>query len=73
MTYRNDDQEERIPPLVVGIDEAARLLSLSPHTIRKYEREGRIRATRLGRRVLFPMEEIHRIIREGCNSPSSNN
>ena len=39
-------------PLAVNIREAARLTSLSPHTIRWYARTGRIRSVRCGRRIL---------------------
>ena len=52
-------------PIVVSIEEAGRLLSLSPHTIRKYEREGLIKGTRIGTRVLISQEELNRVVREG--------
>lgn len=52
-------------PLAVDVREAARLLSLSPHTIRAYISKGRIRAVRVGRRVLIPVVELERLVREG--------
>lgn len=56
-------------PLAVDIREAARLTSLSPHTIRAYIRKGkRIRAVRVGRRVLIPVAELERLVREGIRS-----
>ena len=60
-------------PITVSIEKAAELLSLSKHTVRKYEREGRIRATRIGTRVLIPMAELNRIAAEGLRSNVNNN
>ncbi len=59
---------EKPQPLAVSIEEAARLLSLSPHTIRAYERGGRIAGTRIGTRVLISMEEIRRVLNEGVSN-----
>jgi len=53
-------------PLAVDVREAARLTSLSVHTIRAYcGKKGRIRAVRVGRRVLIPIAELERLVREG--------
>lgn len=52
-------------PLAVDVREAGRLLALSPHTIRAYIRKGRIKAVRVGRRVLVPAAELERLAREG--------
>jgi excisionase family DNA binding protein len=52
-------------PLAVDVREAARLTSLSPHTIRAYIRSGRMLAVRIGRRVLIEPREIKRLIVEG--------
>ncbi len=54
-----------VAPLAVTIPEAARLLGLSPHTIRFYVRKGKITPVRFGRRVSIPMTEIERLAREG--------
>ena len=64
----NTIQEDKLAPLAVGINEAARLIGLSPHTIRAYERRGLIKATRLGARVLIPVAELRRLIDEGCRA-----
>ncbi len=50
--------------LAVDIREAARLTSLSPHTIRNYIRKGRIRAVRVGRRILVPVSSLEHLLRE---------
>ena len=55
----------QFPRLVYSIPDAARLLSLSPHTLRKWIATGRLRATRLGSRVLVEHRELLRIIEAG--------
>ena len=54
-----------LKPLAVSIPEAARLLGLSPHTIRAYIREDKIRVVRFGRKISISMSEIERLAREG--------
>jgi len=41
--------------------ETARLLGLSPATIRQYVARGWIRSVRVGRRVLIPMEVLEKV------------
>jgi excisionase family DNA binding protein len=53
-------------PLVVDIREAGRLLSLSPRTIRRHIRSGRIKAVRVGRRVLVPVEALIQTLSEAA-------
>ena len=48
-------------PLAVDVCTAAQLLSVSPHTIRKHIRLGRIDVLRFGRRVLIPVESLKRM------------
>ncbi len=50
-------------PRLFGIKEAARLLSVSPWSIRRWIRLDKIHAVRLGRRVLVPVNEIDRLSR----------
>ena len=52
-------------PLAVDIREAARLVSLSPYTIRAYVKSGRLASVRVGRRVLIEPREITRLIEKG--------
>lgn len=49
-------------PLAVDLREAGRLTSLSPRTIRRQIKAGRIRAVMLGRRVLVPISELRSLI-----------
>jgi excisionase family DNA binding protein len=48
-----------------SVREAAEQLRISPSTIRRDARLGRIRVIRYGRRVLIPASELARIAREG--------
>lgn len=54
-------------PLAVGIEEAARLVGLSKYTIRAYIRKGRIRAVRVGRRVLVPVVALRELCEKGVD------
>ena len=47
------------------VNSAADLLSLSPWTIRSYVRTGKLQPVRIGRRVLFEVRELERIVAEG--------
>ncbi len=52
-------------PIAVGVDKAAALTDISSYTWRAWIRDGKVRATRLGRRVVIPMAEVQRVVREG--------
>ncbi len=52
-------------PLAVNFEEGERLTTLSRFTLRKYVRDGKLRATKCGRRWLIPMEELVRLVHEG--------
>ena len=55
-------------PLAVDLEQASKIIPLSIHTLRAYERKGLIKATRVGRRVLIPISELQRIVREGIQT-----
>ena len=57
--------------LDVDVREAARLLSISPYTVRTHIRKGRIRASKVGSRVIVSMEEVRRLAREGATASQS--
>jgi excisionase family DNA binding protein len=48
--------------LALGIKDAARALSLSPWTVRKYIAKGLIPCVRVGRRVLVEPAELERLL-----------
>jgi excisionase family DNA binding protein len=54
-----------IPPLAVGITDAAAALNISHWTVRKFIRQGRLTAVRIGRRVLIQPAELERLIEHG--------
>ena len=54
-----------IPPLAVGINDAAAALNISHWTVRKFIRQGRLTAVRIGRRVLIQPAELERLIKQG--------
>jgi len=66
----NEKQESStVPaPALHSIDPAAYRLGVSPWSLRVWIRQGAIRATRLGRRVLIPESEIQRVVAEGLPS-----
>jgi excisionase family DNA binding protein len=51
--------------MTMGIRDAAARLGISHWVLRKYVREGRLRAVRIGRRVLLEAAEIQRLIERG--------
>lgn len=52
--------------LALDIYEAAQALSLSPWTLRKWISTGRLRATRLGRRVCVTPEALQELVKSGA-------
>jgi len=54
-----------IPTLAVGINDAAAALNISHWSLRKYIRQGRLVAVRIGRRVLIEPAELARLIEQG--------
>jgi excisionase family DNA binding protein len=57
-------------PLVIDVHEAARLTSLSPHTIRAYIRQGKLPAVHIGRRVLIEPSALRRFV-NSCRPEAS--
>ena len=55
---------------LVDLKAAARLLSISPWTVRAYLKTGKLVPVRLGRRVLFEEQELQRFIAEAKIHPN---
>jgi excisionase family DNA binding protein len=55
------------------VNSAARLLSISPWTVRSYIHEGKLKPVRLGRRVLLEEAELERLITESQEPSGHNN
>lgn len=51
-------------PKLLALREVAECCRVSPHTIRKWVREGKLRPVRLCRRLLFHPDEIARLLAE---------
>jgi excisionase family DNA binding protein len=51
--------------LLLGLKEAAEAVGLSHWTLRQYVREGKVKAIRLGRRVLIEPDELKRLVEQG--------
>ena len=54
-----------------SIESAARILALSPWTVRAYIRQGKITPVRIGRRVLVEQSEIRRMVEAGRSVPTT--
>lgn len=54
-----------------SVEDAARLLSISPWTLRKWIANGGVPVTRIGRRVLLLAESLDRLQRQGLPSLGS--
>jgi excisionase family DNA binding protein len=49
-------------PQLLNLVAVARALSISPHTVRKMVRDGRLRPVRICRRLLFSADEVTRLL-----------
>jgi excisionase family DNA binding protein len=56
--------------LSVGLVEAEQMTGLSKHTWRRMVKDGRVRAARVGRRILIPMSELERMTKPGATTQS---
>lgn len=57
-------KEMQSDKLVVSRFEAARLLSISLRTLDSLLARGELRGRRVGRRIIFPIEELQRFLRK---------
>jgi excisionase family DNA binding protein len=62
-------KDEAIPqsltvPRLLTLHAVAEALSLSPHTIRKLAKQGRLHPTKIVRRLLFDAREVERFLAE---------
>jgi excisionase family DNA binding protein len=49
-------------PKLLTLAEVAKALAVSPHTIRSFVRQGRLRPVRICRRLLFSPDEVTRFL-----------
>ena len=57
--------------MALDIESAAKAISVSPWTIRKWISQGKLAATRLGRRVCVTPEALRRLVDEGSRTKES--
>lgn len=57
--------------LSVGLEEAQSLTGLSHFTLRRLVKNKKIKAARVGRRVLIPMTELEKLTKPGANLEST--
>jgi hypothetical protein len=62
------DSKAKLPQLFT-LNEVARALALSPHTIRAFVRTGKLHPLRICRRLLFHPDELARFI-SAANGPA---
>jgi excisionase family DNA binding protein len=55
----------------VGLEEAQEMTGISLHTFRKLVRTGKIKAARVGRRILIPTCELEKLVRPGASLAST--
>ncbi len=55
-------------PIAVNVNTAAKMTSLSPHTIRLYIRQKKLEVARAGRRIIIPVESLKKLLRDGAPS-----
>jgi excisionase family DNA binding protein len=60
----SDTLQKLLTLQVLTLMEVASLLRVSPHTVRKWVRSGRLRPIRLCRRLLFTPDDIARLLSE---------
>ncbi len=57
--------------IALDIESAAKAISVSPWTIRKWISQGKLPATRLGRRVCVTPEALQELVNEGTRQKNS--
>jgi excisionase family DNA binding protein len=54
--------------LSVGLQEAQEMTGISHFTFRRMVRNGKIKAVRVGRRLLIPVSELEKLVKPGAIS-----
>jgi len=55
----------RVQQMTIGVKEAAERLGVSHWAVRRWIKSGKLRAVRLGRRVLIEPAELERLVEQG--------
>jgi excisionase family DNA binding protein len=62
-------KEKEMTQLSVGLEDAQAMTGISTHMWRKLVKEGKVRAARVGRRILIPTSELERITKPDAKTP----
>jgi excisionase family DNA binding protein len=55
---------------LLGLESVASALAVSPHTVRAWVRQGRLKPTRVCRRLLFDPSDVEEFVRASQTKPS---
>jgi excisionase family DNA binding protein len=58
-------------PLAVGLEEASGLLGISARTLRKMASDGRVPSVKLGRRLLFRVQDLEIVLAQAVRQGES--
>lgn len=67
-TITTPEQPQGAPVISVGIEEAVRITGLSRTTIWRLEKRGVVKVSRVGRRRVFPIADLKKIVKEGAKT-----
>jgi excisionase family DNA binding protein len=59
-------------PLAVGLEEASAMLSVSARLLRKMASDGRVPSVKLGRRLLFRVQDLEMVLAQAVRSKGAN-
>ena len=59
------NNSEKLEPLLLGVQDAGKVLGISQFTVRAWIYQGKLPYLKLGTRTLVPYEELKKIVNEG--------
>jgi excisionase family DNA binding protein len=66
MSWAKQYEGAAMAKLSVGLQEAQEMTGISHFTFRRMVRNGKIKAVRVGRRLLIPITELEKLIKPGA-------
>lgn len=65
---RKSEEPQKVERLAVNAVEAAEMLGISERTLWKWTREKRVPSVKIGRRVLYPVDGLRRLVSENTQN-----
>ena len=62
---------ESVSPIAVSFEGAAKLTSVSKNTLRRFAKTGKLRTSRVGRRVVIPVDGLKELVGFGAGEEKS--